>query len=190
MEAIVERAEREATRGLHREAGALRADAAFGAEVDAGVGAKATLMMTQAAAADAKQAIDVFADAEFSEHVDLTRAVGVAVLERLRTLAAADKHLQISDARNTLLMFEQRWGDWRRAHPSARERIAQLEREQANRRVRIEQAAQFALRLCGVGRPAPPPPQLRSVPDVIEQSRLRVGPAFDLLNRRPGDVRR
>lgn len=137
-----------------------------------------------------RSTIDTFADAEFTGNTDLVRAVGGAVLSRLRELAAVDKGKPLSEARNVLLAFEQRWADWRRSHPSPRERLAQIERERSNRRTQVEETAKLILRLHGIGAAPKAPPTLRTMPEVVEQSRLREGPAFDLFDRLPGRVRR
>jgi hypothetical protein len=48
--------------------------------------------------------------------------------------------------------------------------------------VLFEESARFASDLFGVGRFALPPP-LKPVPDVSTRDRIRVGPAFDQLDR-------
>ena len=189
VEVLRERAKRQVTLGLNQEEGVLRADSGFNAEIEA-VAARASLMAVQASSADASAAIAVFEDAAFTDNADLIRAVGGAVLTRLKELAAKDSGLPQSPARNSLLGFEGRWQAWLRANPSPRERLAMIERERFNRHMQIDEAVTFILRLHGIGRPATPP-VLRSMPEVFEQtSRLREGPAFDLFNRRPGNVRR
>ena len=186
---LIERAVQAKTKELDQQAGELRADAGFNAEIDAGIAARASLMATQAStAADPQSAIDTFEDAIFADNADLIRAVGGAVLTRLKALAANDKHLPLSGARNALLGFELRWQEWKRTHPTPRERLAQIERERSNRRTQIEETAKVILRLHGVGRPAAPAPVLRTVPEAIAlASEVREGPAFD---RFSGRVRR
>jgi hypothetical protein len=193
VDAIVAEAKRALTRDLDQQEGTLRTDGGFDAEVDAGVAAKATLMAAQVAAAtDPTSAMDVFEDAVFTENADLIRAVGTAVLGRLRDLAAKNTHVPTSPAKVALLSFEQRWQDWRRAHPSPRERLAAIARERFNRHVTIDEAARLILRLHGIGQPPAAPPTLRTMPEVVEEtSRVREGPAFDtFFGRRPGQVRR
>jgi hypothetical protein len=182
--AAIDAARRSAGRDLDQREGHIRASLSTASpEARTAADMRAFTLSTQIAAVPLRDLDGVFAEAELSGDDVVIRATGYAMLKRLSESAAADKGKPISAARDLHARFQQKFDQWQRQHPTASQRLEVIELERQHVAMAIQQSAEFALRLYGVTRPSPGP-TLKPVPDVESKDRVKVGPAFDLLDPR------
>jgi hypothetical protein len=109
------------------------------------------------------------------------RSAGYATLARLRAASEADAGKSISRARDQYVVFKDRFERWLRANPTTPQRLAQIEREKKNITAGVDQSIAFALAMYRLT-PAAPRPAQRQQQTPAPDSRMKIGPAFDLLD--------
>lgn len=105
----------------------------------------------------------IFEDAQITGHDDIIRTAGTAAKRRLHELAVADKEQPTSPNQVAYLTFVGEFQKWSAAHPTASERLRQIQRERANIAILLEASVNHVFRLYGLP----------------TSDRLQVGPAFD-----------
>jgi hypothetical protein len=167
--ALVEAARAQVRRSFDQEEGALRRAARADDLSDADLRRAAALAArAQGLAAQVDRMADpatvrrVFDEAVLMADAEAIRTVGVAVQARLRQLSEGDKAKTVSAVRDAALRFDQEFGAWRKANPSAVERLAEIERQRGQASILFEASARFALDLHGI---QPAAPQPKPVPD-------------------------
>lgn len=139
-------------------------------------------MRLSAQAASAEDPAAVFADAELAGDDLVTRATGAAVLQRLGELQAKDAGKPTSKVRDRFLSFKAKFEKWCRAHPTAAQQLADIERERTNAEILLRASADHVRSMYKLRAPRSAPVLLEQ-PEV-EDSRIRVGPAFDAMAKR------